>query len=200
MTIPYIVTKKLQAGLTPGKFLKEWMSIKDHYLEAKNTLLISVLDSMKRRDAFFLQNNIFLAAVYADLRYRILLSPEKEQRGSEAFSKLFCHLDRTSGDVEQESRSVPDNGNSDDDEFEQKLNIIAARSQNLQFTEPLNMVSSAFKKWIAWKGWAARLFDMILNYPEGVQHAARVLTALPVTQVSVERLFSALKIILSDAR
>ena len=41
---------------------------------------------------------------------------------------------------------------------------------------------------------------MILNYPEGVQHAARVLTALPVTQVSVERLFSASKIILSDAR
>ena len=87
-----------------------------------------MLDSMKRREAFFLQNNIFLAAVYADLRYRILLSPEEEQRGSEAFPKLFCRLERTSGDVEQESRSVPDNGNSDDDEFERKLNIMAARS------------------------------------------------------------------------
>ena len=62
------------------------MSLKDHFREAENTLSISMLDSMKRREAFFLQNNIFLAAVYADLRYRILLSPEEEQRGSEAFS------------------------------------------------------------------------------------------------------------------
>ena len=105
------------------------MSLKDHFREAKNTLSISMLDSMKRREAFFLQNSdIFLVAVYADLRFRILLSPEEEQRGSEAFPKLFCRLERTSGDVEQESRSVPDNGNSDDDEFERKLNIMAARS------------------------------------------------------------------------
>ena len=63
------------------------MSLKDHFREAKNTLSISMLDSMKRREAFFLQNNdIFLVAVYTDLRYRILLSPAEEQRGSEAFS------------------------------------------------------------------------------------------------------------------
>ena len=37
------------------------MSLKDHFREAENTLSISMLDSMKRREAFFLQNNIFLA-------------------------------------------------------------------------------------------------------------------------------------------
>ena len=72
------------------------MSLKDHFREAKNTLSISMLDSMKRREAFFLQNSdIFLVAVYADLRFRILLSPEEEQRGSEAFSQLFCRLECT---------------------------------------------------------------------------------------------------------
>ena len=70
--------------------------------------------------SIFLGKQHLLSAVYEDLRYRILLSPEEEQRGSEAFPKLFCRLERTSGDVEQESRSVPDNGNSDDDEFERK--------------------------------------------------------------------------------
>ena len=67
------------------------MSLKDHFREAKDTLSISMLHTMKWRGAFFWQNNdIFLAALYVDLRYRILLSPEEEQRGSEAFSKLFC--------------------------------------------------------------------------------------------------------------
>ena len=37
-------------------------------------------------------------------------------------------------------------------------------------------------------------------YPEMVREVARVVTALPPTQVSVERLFSALKIIRSDLR
>ena len=44
------------------------------------------------------------------------------------------------------------------------------------------------------------VFDVILNYPERIQYASRVVSAQPVTQVSVERPFSALKIILSDTR
>ena len=44
------------------------------------------------------------------------------------------------------------------------------------------------------------LLQPIDMYPEMVREVARVVTALPPTQVSVERLFSALKIIRSDLR
>ena len=44
------------------------------------------------------------------------------------------------------------------------------------------------------------VYDVISNYPERVQHVTWVISALPVTQISVERLFSALKILLIDAR
>ena len=43
-------------------------------------------------------------------------------------------------------------------------------------------------------------FDGINGFPQQVQSAARPLTAMPMTQASVERLFSALRVIVSDAR
>ena len=44
------------------------------------------------------------------------------------------------------------------------------------------------------------VWEAIDSYPEGLQEACRVVSAMPLTQVSVERLFSALKIIRADTR
>ena len=45
-----------------------------------------------------------------------------------------------------------------------------------------------------------KLKEPIDSFPEIIQDAARLLRAMPPTQVSVERLFSALKIFKSDLR
>jgi hypothetical protein len=42
------------------------------------------------------------------------------------------------------------------------------------------------------------ILEVIPAYPEIVKPAAMIVTAMPPTQVSVEQLFSALKIIISD--
>ena len=42
--------------------------------------------------------------------------------------------------------------------------------------------------------------EVIPSYPEIIRDAAMIVTALPPTQVSVERLFSALRFIKSDSR
>lgn len=42
--------------------------------------------------------------------------------------------------------------------------------------------------------------EVLPLYPESVRNVARTLTAMPPTQVSIGRLFSALKIIKSDLR
>ena len=110
---------------TPGKFLRNWMSPKHHFREAKNTSSISM----------FPERSIFLAQD-RQLLTRFLCGSSMPhfnflwRSGSEADSKLFYRLERTSGEVEQESRSVPNNSYSDDVEFERKLNIMAARFQN----------------------------------------------------------------------
>ena len=50
--------------------------------------------------------------------------------------------------------------------------------------------------------WSSKLTveEAISHYPEIIRDVARTVTAMPPTQVSVERLFSALKIIKSDLR
>ena len=44
------------------------------------------------------------------------------------------------------------------------------------------------------------LSEAIKEYPDDLQDIARLLATMPVTQVSVERLFSALKLLKSDLR
>ena len=44
------------------------------------------------------------------------------------------------------------------------------------------------------------LFEAIEEYPDQLKDVARLLSSMPVTQVSVERLFSALKLMKSDLR
>ena len=54
------------------------MSLKDHFREAKDTLSISMLHTMKWRGAFFWQNNdIFLAALYVDTAFYYRLKKNK---------------------------------------------------------------------------------------------------------------------------
>ena len=44
------------------------------------------------------------------------------------------------------------------------------------------------------------VFASISHYPKGIREACRVVSCLPTTQASVERLFSAKKLVLSDQR
>ena len=44
------------------------------------------------------------------------------------------------------------------------------------------------------------VWDIIELYPSCVQHGARVVSSLPTTQVSVERMFSHLKLIMRENR
>ena len=44
------------------------------------------------------------------------------------------------------------------------------------------------------------VWDVISSYPTAVRPCSLALVALPVTQVSVERLFSAIRLLLSDLR
>ena len=42
------------------------------------------------------------------------------------------------------------------------------------------------------------VWEVMRSYPDGVKVPCSVLAALPVTQVSIERLFSAMKLLLTD--
>ena len=46
----------------------------------------------------------------------------------------------------------------------------------------------------------ATVWDIIEHYPDPLKSTSMVMAALPATQVSVERLFSAMKLLLTDLR
>ena len=62
-----------------------------------------------------------------------------------------------------------------------------------EFFKELNEIKNFNKK-------SKKILEVLPLHPENVKNVARIITAMPPTQVSVKRLFSALKIIKSDLR
>ena len=77
LKLPYNVTIYLQkSDITAGQFYKEWCKLKVD-LEKFGEMGQYFIDSMIQRQSKFLKNTLFLAAVYIDSRYRILLSDDE---------------------------------------------------------------------------------------------------------------------------
>lgn len=217
-------TIKLQReDLTPGEFLAEWRYLRS-YLASKSSLISDgIKNSMARREALFLQNPTFIAAVYIDPKYRILLRDQLS-----CARQAFCDLViRVSGlgleteDANYEDASPVLSLGSQNDSFEIKsMNDFEKMLDNEQKEAdqsrstgslpreitPREKFVQEFSETISIKiekidrHSKLKVLDAIQEYPEIVRETALVLTALPPTQVSVERLFSALKLLKSDLR
>ena len=78
LEMPYSVTVKIQAeSLTSDGFMKEWCSLKCTLSKKERRLAQEILKSMKKCELTLFQNKLFLARVYVDARYCILLTHEQ---------------------------------------------------------------------------------------------------------------------------
>ena len=78
LKLPYNVTIALQkSDITAGEFFKHWCKLKVD-LKKFSEMGECFVKSMSRRQIKFMNNKLFLAAVYVDSRYRILLSEEEQ--------------------------------------------------------------------------------------------------------------------------
>nr|XP_022908982.1 uncharacterized protein LOC111420259 [Onthophagus taurus] len=192
---PHIVTVQLQsADLTPGVFLKEWKNLIFNLSKIEGPIAEGIRSSMIRRESLLLDNDILLAAIYIDPMYRILLSEEQMIRGRKSFYTVGLRMfnnnledNKVAGLYDEENKRSEPHLKSDLSD-----NDVALFKQNfenaLTLVERFNRYSKLTVK------------EAIPKYPKIVQNSAWAVTALPPTQVSVERLFSALKIIKSDLR
>ena len=91
-----------------------------------------------------------------------------------------------------------------DDEFEKELDrreqgrLAAAVQPVTTEEEVVNNAVDAIMETGRVKG--KTVFDILQVFPENVRGHCAAICGLPVTQVSVERLFSALKLLLTDTR
>ena len=217
---PFLATKKLQeADLTPGSFFKEWKKLIFKFSQIGGILADAMRTSMERREKVLLENNVLLAAVFVDPMYRVTLNDEERAKGKSALLQIALslkhHKKRRYGanlfeEEYQSSRkeNFLSTSESEDEDFEKLLDRQAMRRKT--YTEnaasnlsPLRLFKMDFNNALTDmenidRSSKMTVMDAISHYPAILQKVAYTVTALPSTQVSVERLFSALRIIRSD--
>ena len=177
---------------------------------------------MEKREETFLRNRLFLGGVFVDSRYRILLTSEQMEnakigRHEVTLKNYHCFTyvsNSASSRIESEKSKSPSRVASDhllptleEDEFEKELDLIKrTRSSNVrnnangELDKMKGALNKNFEKTIEigrLKG--ETVWDVIKQLEEPLLTTAQIQSAMPVTQVSVERLFS-MKLILSDQR
>ena len=165
-----------------------------------------------------------MAGVFVDARYRILLSEEQVELAKAgllevAFKARHCSVRafNVSDTADTSSESIlvgditstdnPVSSASEEDEFEKELDLLERKKspEHLSSSNTFNQVAQEMNNYIEKMVCARRLkaenvWKIIASLDEPLQTTAKILSAMPVTQVSVERLFSSMKFILSDQR
>lgn len=216
---PYIVTKNFQAAeLTPGQFFKEWRRLSYRLSQIGGIVADSIRASMLRREELLLDNNVLLAAIYVDPMHRILLTDEQKAKGKSALYDVAVRMKMLSeGNVDfSEAEICVDNPSSSSESEEcdfEKLLDYEEKSKRQRLDEsaitvkqsPISKFKFDFTASLAEMEKFDRksrlnVFEAISVYPDIMQDAARTVSALPPTQVSVERLFSALRLVKTNLR
>lgn len=170
---------------------------------------------MIHREQKLINNDILLSAVYMDPRYKVLLSNTQIERAKSHLKHLWAKIISLNHDANAMNESN-DNGNSSSesgstyDEFEHLLKL-KERQQNLIKTcssieSDLYRIETELERYNVEQKRLNRKINILQFWDEKKQSQpelyklAMIVLAVPATQVSVERLFSGLKFILSPLR
>ena len=176
----------------------EWRQVVFRLQKIGSPLAMSVADSIKNRESHLLESRIFLAAVWVDSRARLLLSEHQKDSAKAELCNVHARLQSPMTFDDDLSLVESPSSESEASDFQAYLDSIEkstnAKRPSSDFDSALVQVEKLgrLKK--------DNVFDIIECYPEIVKDTARVVSSLPSTQVSVERLFSQLKLILRDNR
>ena len=92
---PKETTVKLQAeNITPGMFMKEWKKLQTFLQKNGGQIADEIAKSMANREKILFDNTHFLAGIYVDPRYRILLSPSQLEKAEEGLFDITRRLEK----------------------------------------------------------------------------------------------------------
>ena len=185
-----------------------------------------IRDSMVRRESILLDNDILLAAIYIDTMYRVSLTESQQNKAKATLFNLAIRMTGLDKEIENPVQEQEDEGTaspafitmtqssgSSEDEYEKFLDEKDRAKKRQRFEEekaenfPYKISKFRYAFYTALT--KAETFDRsskltvdkaIPLYLKIVQEAAIAVTALSPSQVSVERLFSAFRIIKTDLR
>lgn len=139
LAIPYQATLRMQREtMTPGEFLKEWRHAYFKLEQVEGNLAAAMRAALLRRESRLLESRMILAAVFADARYRTLLTLDQIAVGRETFKVTFAQLHKLKNlspphSPDKKRLKIAQRPATDsDDEFEVHLDQLADAS-NVSF-------------------------------------------------------------------
>lgn len=205
-----ILSKRLQEEqLVFGDFYIAWIKCITELEKINNTIAIILVICMKEREVNLLKNDTFLSAVYLDPRINSILSNEQIEKAR----NHLIHTYQRHNNLQKEPRNEnnlnqanvpmePDTSRSDIDHFFERRYMQRQRERP---TEACNQLKTILIDFLnqpllqtnenILKYWNQKRF----TYPQ-LFYLSNIVLATPPTQVSVERLFSSLKFVVSNLR
>ncbi|XP_018406377.1 PREDICTED: zinc finger BED domain-containing protein 4-like, partial [Cyphomyrmex costatus] len=216
-------TEKLQAEqLTLGDFFGHWLQTKLAMKKMNTSFAMLIFDFMVSREKYLLENDVLLSALFLDPRFKIFLEDVQIEKAKTHLKHLWAKM-MSLEDLpalnpnSQEFSSSESESTSDDLESLLKLKEIHHNSsisqsspsvQSTQSNEHLSLrrIELLLESYHQEQKRISRNTNILEFWQEKstidpeLYKLARVTLAVPATQVSVERLFSGLKFILSPLR
>lgn len=199
-------TKCLQSTRTTlSDFYGFWLKLKLQLPESSSdSLVIAIREEMMSREVQLFDNPSMLAALYLDPRYQCVLSQTQKEIAVHHLVNLYkkIALLESESNLENES-AVDENINTSDDAIETYLKTLRGNTSNNDHDQTPNIenivksfdgvsVQHSIKVLDYWE-------ECKLLYPE-LYKLASVIFAVPPTQTTVERAFSAFAIVLTSRR
>lgn len=222
-----ICTMKLQSEqLTLSDFFGIWYETKLATEAIRTSFAVFIVQQMKFREQKLLDNDVLLSAVFMDPRYKILLDKTQIERAKnhlkDVWAKMITinhdeNLNKTDNDASSSNSSVHSNSStaSTHDEFENILRLkerqhhlvnlclTSSRESDLFFLRQIEHKLQAYdieQKRLNRRSNILQFWNKQKNNQPELYKLAMIVLSVPATQVSVERLFSGLKFILSPLR
>lgn len=219
-----ICTKKLQSEqLTLSDFYGAWITCKIQIKKIKNSLAQKFINNMNTREIHIMNNNAFISAIFMDPRYKITLTEAQSMAAINHLINIWIHMkllekehnelmmgDRNADHLSESEISCNSKSGDEIEEFLKSNYLNESSDQNNLSNSQKSTISTRIEtilksyhieqnrignKTKILKFWKS----METIHPE-LHELAKVVFSVPGTQVSVERLFSGLKFILSPYR
>lgn len=206
--------------LTLGDFFSAWTICKLKVLKINNEFSNIFITALDKRSSKIMQSDPMMACMYLDPRYQILLSDAQKIQAKAHLLKIYLYVSKYLVDepeIENDTISeVVSNSACEEEvnELEQMMKTIENdKQQDLLNTNQPNCIINNNTNDIIGKIQSFdnikrvsvsanfNILDFWQNYSvKELCDLAKIVFAVPATQVTVERAFSTLKFILSDKR
>lgn len=200
-----VLTKLLQKEkFSLSDFFGQWAKIKMEVTKMKDdTLASNLLLQMQKREKDLFNNNVLNASVFLDPRYQQYMPVHNKENAIEFLKALHSKVN------EIESENVNNEQQTDNDELNSFMNTMMYENEerienNENVNETTLTVSQTLRNFIGIK---EPLNTSVFDYWEKIKHLqpmlyklASIVHAVPPTQTTVERSFSAMGLLLSPRR